>query len=136
MKTGTQSLSADHLRTCWILPLVLSGFVGCGPSSSHTEFANKDVEQIVSLVWNVGDAARNAERVQGLFVPGSDPTEAERTALASLSYSLVSDPKITGESATVRIRVSSAQGEILGEVEWTAAREAGGEWKLRSAPTR
>lgn len=110
-----------------LLVAVLEGCGGGQPEATHKD-------RLAGLVSGVADAAGQPDAFQALFVDGAAPPDAERANYESYMYSVTS-AKISGDSATATVEVRRvADGQVLGTVQWAAARAEDGGWRLESAP--
>ena len=81
------------------------------------------------------DYAGDAKRFRGAFASGATPpADKERARFRQLLFTPESPPVVSGDSATVRVRVRDDNSpQPLGALEWSFSKE-GGKWKIKSAP--
>ena len=113
----------------WTGLLLLAALAGgCGQG----EYEPTDADRLSGLVSSLSDAAGDAEAFRSFFAEGAAPPESERARYKSYNY-YAESPKISGDSATAATSVKDFNGNAIGEVSWSAVREAG-QWKLKAAP--
>ena len=78
----------------------------------------------------MSDATGDPQRFAAIFAPGSN---ADRAKFAGLSIGPAAPPEISGDTASLLVRVKDKNDVKLGEATWLAIRE-GGTWKISSAP--
>lgn len=110
--------------TCMVV--VGSLFVGCG-STEPT-----DKEQVVIVISNLADAARDAESFNDFFAKGAAPNEADRAQYSKYLFQL-GKPDVSGKSAFADVDITNTDGVSLGELPWEFVLEDG-EWKILNAP--
>ncbi len=100
--------------------------VGCGDPGPT------DIEQVMSTISDLSDAARDDEFFRSLFVDGTAPVDAERVLYSKYIFNM-DEPTVTGETAKVNVKVTNAEGDVLGTKEWVFLFDAG-QWKIQRAP--
>jgi hypothetical protein len=100
---------------------------GCGKKAGPIT----DGADIASRVSSAADAA-SSQSFTNSFVPEAFPTDEDRARFASFSFAPIGKPKIEGDTATIKVRVSKESAEV-GQVEWTFVRQEN-LWKIKSAP--
>src|SRR5262245_34027516 len=81
-----------------VLPLLL---VGCGPAKE-----SEDAAAIRHAVSSLVDAAGSEAKFKDLFASGATvPQDKERLRYKNLTFQLVSEPSVSGDSATAKVRV-------------------------------
>ena len=106
----------------WIAAFI----VGCGDSGPT------DVEQVMTTISDLPDAARDTEYFDSLFVDGVAPAADERARYSQLIFN-VDEPNVSGQTAKVNVHVTNAAGDDLGMQEWIFTLDEG-QWKIQQAP--
>jgi hypothetical protein len=131
-------MSRRAVFSCALLSLLVIAGCGGGGDGELT-----DEQKVVSVVSGFGDAASNPDSLKAVFVSSSvDPEEYK-----NLSIQPVSEPDIDGDTATIKVKVTtgmvdSSQGDSVTapehktfEKEWSL-QKVDGEWKLKDAPVK
>lgn len=126
---------------CAIALLILSvSFSGCGGA---TEAGSSESDKVVAAVMCLNDRAMDEGDFKTAFVDGAAPKN--RADYFSSAIEVVSAPSLSGNEATISVKVSqgnssSEGGKGLkatkignGEVTWKLKKEESG-WKLTEAP--
>jgi hypothetical protein len=125
-------------------PLCVAGFAslltilmvaGCGGNplgKSSFRGAATDPQRIRRTIDSL-HSGRGAWKTA--FVEAALPSGAAEEAFLKYQFSPPPEDevKIDGDSATAKVRVTDADGNVVGEVEWTLKQEAG-LWKISAAP--
>lgn len=115
---------------------------GCG---QDLDADPSESQQVASVITGLNDAAGQDEAFQAIFVDGAAP--AEREPYATVAYEVVGEPTVSGEEATVDVKIipgvmNSMGGDRpakqdasleLSTQTWTL-QKVGGTWKLKDAP--
>ena len=100
--------------------------IGCGDSGPT------DSDQVNVAIANLSEAALERESFESFFVAGSAPGESERPRYRGYFYEM-DPPKVTGDTATARVRILDADGDLVGEKDWLFSR-VDDQWKISTAP--
>jgi hypothetical protein len=94
-----------------------------------------DVAVLRNLVTRMPDESVEARTFRAAFAKGETvPPESERARFGRLYFDPVGDPKVEGDTASVKVSVRDDEAPApLGQVDWTFVKE-GEQWKLKSAP--
>lgn len=133
-----------NIKMKWMLLAclpVLGLVVGCGGSSPAAVTLKQDA---FAQVEGLGDVAGDETLFNEAFVAGAAPEN--RKDYAVRGYQVVGEPEVTGESATLTVKIfggvhatggsdRGSAGSETAEVEqtWTLQR-SGEEWKIKDAP--
>jgi hypothetical protein len=111
----------------------LAVLAGC--SSGKREATNlTDHVAIQQILRSFGGSASDPRNVPTWFAQGAAPPAAEQSKYAKYSYRAEGDPTVSGDTATVKVKLRDAKSDNeAGIVEWTFVNE-GGQWKIKSAP--
>ena len=105
----------------------------CGGGGGQTEFMPTEEDSVREVISGLPGAASDPQEFRAMFVEGAAPAESERQKYGPYMCR-ANSLKIDGATATATVEVEDGNtGEIVGEVEWTLARQ-GEQWKLQSAP--
>jgi hypothetical protein len=115
-----------------LLAVLLSSCSGGGKPGNY---GGADGKKIADLISDLDDTLQNPKKTAATF---SGDAQAKVTAglakYRSLTYSLVGEPVVSGNTATAQVAIEqSSSGKKLGEKEWTFVKE-GEAWKIQSAP--
>lgn len=112
--------------------LALAVLPGCS-SGSKEAAPMTDQIQVTQFIASFNGAKENPKYAPEWFAQGAVPPTAELRKLAKYTCKVDGKPTISGDTATVKIKLLDAKEQEVGQVEWTLVRE-GGNWKLKSAP--
>lgn len=119
------------------------GLVGCGGTSAPARS-----EDVTTPIYDFEDASYDGKAFSSLFTDGSAP--ANRGDYARLKIELNGEPKVSGKTAKVPIKLTPRTGVTLGEgvpaataalpkgpveTTWTLE-ETGDGWKIAEAPLK
>ncbi len=119
----------------WIIALffvaVSLASMGCKEKTKTQNLGGEEATQIALLVEEVNEAAGNSQKLAGLFATGSAPSDAQK--FTKYAFTIVGKASVSGTTGTIKVRVDSAEGQKLGEQDWTFEKE-GDKWKIKTAP--
>lgn len=104
---------------------------GCKEKSKTQTLGGEEATKVALLIEEVNEAAGNPKKVEALFATGSAPSDAQK--LTKYGFTIVGKPTVNGTTGTATVRIDSAEGQKLGEQEWTFEKE-GDKWKIKTAP--
>jgi|SRR5262245_65646715 len=118
------------MRTARTATIVLGLLLlhGCGSEAKREQQPD---EQLVSLVTGTPDKALNAKQAKEHFV--TVPAKGELQRYAQLSFEPAGSPSVSGNTATVPVKITAPDGTLKGEVTWEFVKD-GDRWKLKNAP--
>ena len=120
-----------HSAFCILALWLFAAVAGCGSDISRT--GPPEHHPIIKLISELEDVEEDRESFEALFVEGGAPGKAEQMRYRRFMYA-PSDPDVSGNSATIEMKISDVEGlKPAQEKTWTAEL-VGGEWKLKSAP--
>jgi hypothetical protein len=109
-----------------VILFYLTVVIGCGDPVAI------EAEEMNITIANLADAAADRESFRSFFVDGAAPGESQRHRYRDYYYAM-KPLEISGDSATVTVRITDANGQVLGEKEWGFSK-VGTRWKINSAP--
>ncbi len=110
--------------------LPLAALVGCAGESARERPQQED-ERLTTLVTGTPDKAMSPALAKAHFV--TVPPRDQLDKYAKLTFEPAGSPTVTGDAATVPVRVLTPDGTVRGEVTWEFVK-AGDQWKIRAAP--
>lgn len=107
--------------------------LGC--SSGKSEWNPTDADHIVATVSEISDARSEPDKLNSLFVAGSEPDEAwieqSKQCMLRLDPEAVS---VSGETASAVVeKEDNLEGSVTNTPQWQFQRE-GDQWKIKTAP--
>lgn len=114
--------------------IVVGSIGGCfGPATDRpVDMGGEAGTKIATLIEDMNDAKGAAAKMAPLMAAA--PAAAEAKKFEAFEFYIVGQPTVTGTTGTAKVQVmKSESGEKVGEVEWTFE-EAGGAWKVKTAP--
>ncbi len=123
------------VAACMLGLLSIMVVAGCdsGPSGGPVDSDQSRINMLLSSVGGAASsAARKPEAFEMMFVAGAAPEESEAARYAKCGF-YSKGASISGDTATVKVEVETAEGELDEFLEWTLVREEGS-WKIKDAP--
>jgi hypothetical protein len=109
-----------------LFPFILCFMVvACGHGSDPGD------PEVAKIKWAVTSGMVDSAKSGGVFPP--DTPKAEMDRYGKYDFVLLEEPKVSGETATVKVRVRTKKDEAVGDAEWTFVRQEG-TWRVKSAP--
>lgn len=128
------------MRVCLGLLFSVLILAGCGKA---TEGKLTETDEVVASVACLNDLAMDEKSFQGAFVAGTAPKN--RAAYFSSAIEVTGSPVISGDGATVTVKISQGNSSTegvknikvakigSGEVTWKLKKEENS-WKIQDAP--
>jgi len=124
----SRMLSAD----CWMFVLTLAAIAGCnGCGRGNLNPPVSLADSIAALVSNVHNVVAAPEQPE-IFFSKDASIDEDLMRYGEYLFS-PTDVDISGDTATVKLRIEDNESNVLGTVEWTVVKE-GEEWKIKTAP--
>jgi hypothetical protein len=121
---------------CAVLALLLLP-LGCGGGQEAVkpQDLTDDQKEIIALVGGVSDVATELTRLRSVFTKDAAPSQAEMKDYSSHYFQVTGDVSVTGDTATIPVKVASYSSDSTANVTWKAAKDSG-KWKLTDAPVK
>ena len=120
----------------WLQRVLLSALFICAASGcggGNKEWNPTDADHVLKTVSEISDARSDPEKLNSLFVPGSEPDEAW-LAEANKYMLIVAKADVSGDTATATVELEDTmEGTIVRTHTWQCER-IDGEWKIKDAP--
>lgn len=113
---------------------------GCESKPKPPDFGSEEGNAVARLISEELQEYREVPKLlrERVFIKGSMPAGADLDKFTKCEYDVVGKPAASDTEATAKIRIRDVEsGKLLGEVEWTFAKDTHdgkSVWKIKSAP--
>ncbi len=116
-------------RVLWLA--LLMGLSGCSSNPSSIDLGGDEGKKVAGVIEELNEVKNNSKKAEAFFVSKENLPPAKR--LNQYTYYVAGQPSINGSNATCKVLIEMANGNPVGEQEWTFEKVSE-QWKIKSAP--